>query len=120
MWFDLSQQFVEAEANKNGTENVEGDASKFGASRMTSQDATRVISSGAHECGLKWMVDPLAKADEKTAKRNDRNRNRRERREHTSPCSQEDHNTYGHKHLIPVIKGKLREWVIHVFAWLRC
>lgn len=117
--FDLSHQFVESEADKDGTENVESDASKFLVSRMAGNNTARVISSGTHECGLKWMVDPLAKADEKTAKRNNRNRNRGKRREHPSPGSQENHDAYGHKHLVPVIKGKPREWVIHVFAWLR-
>jgi len=114
----LSQKFVEAEANKNGTEDVESDASEFGLSRVAGKDAARIERCGMHEDGLKWMVDPFAEPGKKATKRNDGGWNGWKRGKQTSACRQENHDASDHKYLIPVIKGKFRKWIVHTYTWL--
>jgi hypothetical protein len=112
---DLNKEFVNARNDKDETQNKKNDAKRTGTAWVPSKHATGAMRTGANQCGLQRMVDPLAEANPEKTKRNKSGWHYRKSLEKTRARKKEDEETYDHNHLVPVIKRNFRERIIQ---WL--
>jgi len=112
---DLSQEFVETDANKGKAENVKGDSENLGTPRMSTDNATRKTSGSRYERSLQGVIDPLPKADEEYTEGNESGRRCGKGREQASASGQKDNDTYDHQDMVPVVERKFGKRIIH---WL--
>lgn len=104
---DLTQEPHQAGDDQGHAEQVESDAGHAGAAGIT-----RDFESGADTC-LQRMVAPLTKAEKEHAKRNEQHWLLGQTRQESAGSEKEYGQASRHEHLIPMIKRKFREWILH-------
>ena len=111
---DLSKEFVPAEANESNTDNIKGDANRFGVAGIAGDFTGGHVEAGGNDRCSQRMVNPLAKTNEKYAKRNQGGGDCGVSLEQTCTSKKENDDADNHEDLIPMVKGKLGK---RVFQW---
>ncbi len=111
---DLSAEFIPAKANENNTNNIKGDAYKFGVAGMAGDFSGRHVEAGGNDSRYQGVVNPLANTNEERAERNQGGRDCGVRLEQTCASKKENNDTDNHDDLIPMVKGKFGK---RIFQW---
>ena len=110
------EQQVGAEHDKPAPQHIENDARRADVPGVSGDQPGRPISNVVHHPCLQRVVCPFAQPDEKDTQGNHRRGHGRELLEQPGASSGEGHKANNHQGLIPVVKRKFREWVLHLPA----
>jgi hypothetical protein len=111
---DLNKEFVPAETNEGNTNSIKSHANRFGVAGMAGNFPGRHVEAGRNNSRYQGMVYPLAKTNEKRAKRNQGRRDCGVSLEQTRSSKKENDNADNHEDLIPMVKGKFGK---RIFQW---
>lgn len=109
---DLTKQFIDAPTNNNESDKNEGYSYGSVIARMSSYLALRVTK---HQRCLQRMINPFPKPDEKATNGDGRSCSGWKFWQVTGTNKCENNNANNHDNLVPVVKRKLRERIIHYF-----
>lgn len=112
------EKFIATNPDKAKAQKIKKMSKNVCVSWVSSDDTTRAICRRGQNFCLKRMIYPFSKAEEKHSQRDYCYWSSREGFEHPGSSQQKNSDSDNHKDLIPVIKSKFRQRILHKISGL--